>query len=79
MKPKLTTLQFITISLGIFGLGMIYSWLMTPSVKNKPTIRKTTSGYESTGDDYDFKVKKHKTWYGDTMLVTVDTTYYFRK
>mgnify|MGYP003337794327 CR=1 FL=1 len=34
--------------------------------------------FENSNDEYDSKTKSHKTWYGDTMLVTVDTTYFHK-
>ncbi len=35
--------------------------------------------YENNNDQYNFKTFQHKTWYGDTMLVTVDTTYFYER
>jgi hypothetical protein len=35
--------------------------------------------YENNDDQCTFKKFEHKTWYGDTMLVTVDTTYFYER
>jgi hypothetical protein len=76
----MTKLEFITVSLGVFGLGIIYSYVA--SKETEKTIEKSKPRtehyeYEDLDSHHKMKVFKHKTWYGDTMLVTVDTTYYF--
>jgi hypothetical protein len=71
----MTTTRFIALSLGAFGLGMIYSYLM---IKNQQTETKRVkhSEYESNTNNCKMKVSEHQTWYGDTMVVTIDTTRY---
>lgn len=78
----MTKLEFITVSLGVFGLGMIYSYVASKETeKATEEAKPKTKHYESehNGEHHKMKVFKHKTWYGDTMLVTVDTTYYYTK
>jgi hypothetical protein len=64
--------QFIGFSLGVFVIGVLYSYLMNKSIKeyNQPKTKITKIEYN------EIKSIEHKTRYGDTMVVTVDTTYY---
>lgn len=78
----MTKLQFITVSLGMFGLGMILSYQASKQTeKDLEKSKPKTKHYEYENDDQHHKMKvfKHQTWYGDTMVVTVDTTYYYSK
>ncbi len=61
----MTKLQFITYSLGVLALGMIYSYCFMNKHEEQEALRSKTKHYE--------------TRYGDTMLVTVDTTYFYKK
>lgn len=72
----MSKLQFITYSIGILALGMIYSYCFMNKYEEQETKDYT---YENNNDQYNFKTFEHKTWYGDTMLVTVDTTYFYKK
>jgi hypothetical protein len=75
----MSKLQFITFSIGVFGLGMIFYFNTSKDTEeNKNSIIKTKH-YELEDNDEHRKMKifKHQTWYGDTMLVTIDTTYYY--
>lgn len=70
----------MAVSLGILGLVAIFSYNLDEDVektieKSKP--RTEHYEYEDLDPHHKMKVMKHQTWYGDTMLVTVDTTYYF--
>jgi hypothetical protein len=64
--------QFIGFSLGVFVIGILYSYLMNKSIKeyNQPKTKITKIEYN------EIKSVEYKTRYGDTMVVTVDTTYY---
>lgn len=81
----MTKLQFITLSLGILGLGMIYSHFLGKAIKETVGTVETAEKqpkvehyeYEDFDSHHKMKVSKHETWYGDTMLVTVDTTYFY--
>jgi hypothetical protein len=78
----MTKLQFTAVSIGMFGLGMIISYSTNKETeKTTEETRPKTKYYESehNGEHHKMKVFKHETWYGDTMLVTVDTTYYYNK
>jgi hypothetical protein len=72
----MSKLQFITVSIGVLGLGMIYSYSSNKS-QVEETSQPKTEHYEYENVHHKMKVFTHKTWYGDTMLVTVDTTYYY--
>ena len=75
----MTKLQFIAVSLGMFGLGMIFSYSgckeAQKELKQSPKIEHYK--YENSEPSHKIKVVKHKAWYGDTMLVTIDTTYFY--
>ena len=74
----MTTKQFILFSLGVFLTGVLYSYFMSkPEVKEAPKPRTEHYEYEDFDPHHKMKVSKHETWYGDTMLVTVDTTYFY--
>lgn len=77
----MTKLQFIAVSVGMLGLGMIFSYNLDKDVKEVVTQQGKTKHVQSEREDDNLKIKvmKHETWYGDTMLVTVDTTYYYNK
>ena len=67
-------LRFIIYSICILALSMIcfYSFM-----NEQPETKHYT--YENNDDQCTFKKFEHKTWYGDTMLVTVDTTYFYER
>lgn len=77
----MTKLQFMAVSLGILGLVAIFSYNLDEDVKKTTKKSPRTKHYEYENDDQYRKMKvfKHQTWYGDTMLVTVDTTYFYSK
>ena len=75
----MTTKQFIGFSSLAFVMGVLYSYFMSKKVEK--TIDKTPKTEHYEYEDFDphhkMKVSKHETWYGDTMLVRVDTTYFY--
>ena len=74
----MTKLNFIAVSLGVFLIGVFYAYYMSkPEVKETPKPRTEHYEYEDFDPHHKMKVSKHETWYGDTMLVTVDTTYFY--
>ena len=76
----MSTKNFILLSICIFCGGIITRYILDKTDILKDTeIREKNYSYENSNDDYDSKTKSHKTWYGDTMLVTVDTTYFDKK
>ena len=75
----MSTKIFILISLLCLFGGVATRLVLDGTNTSKTTeIRKKNYFYENNNDDYDSKTKSHKTWYGDTMLVTVDTTYFHK-
>ena len=78
----MTKLQFIAVSVSMFVLSIIISYSANKETeKATEEAKPKTKHYESehNGEHHKMKVFKHKTWYGDTMLVTVDTTYFYNK
>ena len=74
----MTKLNFIAVSLGVFLIGVFYAYYMSkPEVKETPKPRTEHYEYEDLDPHHKMKVSKHETWYGDTMLVTVDTTVFY--
>ena len=74
----MTKLNFIAVSLGVFLMGVFYAYYMSkPEVQEAPEPRTEHYEYENLDPHHKMKVSKHETWYGDTMLVTVDTTYFY--
>jgi len=71
----MSTKNFILLSICIFCGGIITRYILD---KNN-TVRKATTVFEHNTKEYRCKSYSHKTWYGDTMLVTVDTTYFDKK
>ena len=75
----MSTKNFIVLSFCVFIGGFATRLLLDKTDTLKTTeIRKKNYSYENSNDDYYSKTKSHKTWYGDTMLVTVDTTYFHK-
>jgi len=77
----MTKLQFIAVSIGMLGLGMIFSHNVGKEAEKtlKESPRTEHYEYEDLDPHHKMKVSKHQTWYGDTMVVTVDTTYFYNK
>jgi hypothetical protein len=75
----MTTKQFILFSSGVFLMGVLYSYFMSKNVEQaiEKSPRTEHYEYEDLDPHHKMKVSKHETWYGDTMLVTVHTTYFY--
>ncbi len=69
--------------MGVACIILLFVWWVfgfeTYIKKTQESIQPKTKHYESEESDEHRKMKilKHQTWYGDTMLVTIDTTYFF--
>jgi len=72
------TKLIVTIFFGLFFWWAVINYYKVESDTKAVELPKTRhSQFESNDEHHKMKVFKHKTWYGDTMLVTVDTTYFF--
>jgi len=80
MNNKLQLMAFL---LGCLSIFVIYYLAIDNQIKKSNTntdkVKTKHYEYENLEPHHKMKVLKHKTWYGDTMLVTVDTTYYYSK
>jgi hypothetical protein len=71
--------------MGIASISLLFVWWVcgfeSYIEKTQESLQVKTKHYESEEADEHRKMKvfKHQTWYGDTMLVTVDTTYFYNK
>lgn len=66
------------VALLLVGLSCLPFVLIEEEENENKTLKAETRHYESerTDEHHKIRVFKHETWYGDTMLVTIDTTYF---
>ena len=75
----MTKIEIVAVLIGVFGLYIMSSYVSSKETEKvaKESPKTKHYEYENVDTHHKMKVFKHQTWYGDTMLVTVDTTYFY--
>jgi hypothetical protein len=78
MKHLVNIIAIVFIVCGFFW------WVVDLTIDNKveqesPQLKTKHYESEETDEHRKMKIFKHQTWYGDTMLITIDTTYFYIK